>query len=150
MLENLTEQLKDAMRAKDELSLTVIRGMKAAFINEAVNLGRKPDDKLTVDEMIVVVKRMVKQRKDAMQQFIDGARQDLADREALELDFLNKYLPAGATVDEIEAQVMKSIEEFGETAKEKAGQLVGSVMKALGGRADGNDVKATVERFLNK
>ena len=83
MHNQIQDQIKDAMRAKDEVKLTTLRGVLASFTNEAVALKRKPQDRLSDEEATVVIRRLVKQRKDSIEQFLKGDRKDLADNEKL-------------------------------------------------------------------
>ena len=91
---DIAGQIKEAMKAKEAVRLSVIRGLTAAFVNELVAKGRKPDGELTDEEALAIIKRGVKQRKDSIEQFTKGGRSDLADAEATELKILEAYLPA--------------------------------------------------------
>lgn len=93
MQDKIRAELTEAMKARDAGRMSVLRGLVAAFTNELVAKSRKPDDKLTDEEVIAVIKRAVKQRKDSIEQFEKGARQDLADKEKAELKLLEVYLP---------------------------------------------------------
>ncbi len=140
--------MKDAMRAKDALATEVLRGMLAAFTNELVALGRKPSDELTESEILAVVKRMLKQRKDAAEQFRAGAREDLASKEDAERTIIEAFLPAQASAEEIETVVKAKIAELQITDKAGAGKLIGIVVKHFAGNADGMLIKAAVEKLL--
>lgn len=144
----LKEALKDAMRAKDEIALNTIRACLAAFTTELVSKGKKPTDELTDDEIIIVLKRLVKQRKDAIQQFTDGGRPELAESEKKESEIIEAYLPAQASEADIEKVTKEKITELGVTDISGAGKLTGAVLKALGGNADGQVVKAVIARLL--
>lgn len=144
----LKEMMKDAMRAKDSVRLTVIRGLMAAATNEAVVKGKGPDGILTDEEMLAVVTRAAKQRKDSIEQFEKGGRPELAEGEKVELDILMTMLPAQMTKEEIEAAAKAKAAELGVTDKTGANKLMGMIMKDLKGRADGNDVKAVVDAMF--
>lgn len=143
------EELKDAMRAKDAVRLNVVRGLLAAFVNELVAKKRKPDEKLADGEALAVIARAVKQRKDSIEQFEKGGRNDLADAERAELPYLEKYLPAMMPRDEIRPLAEAKMKTLGVTDRSKAGQLTGVLMKELKGKADGADVKAVVDELLS-
>lgn len=142
------EDMKNAMRAKDALALECIRGLMAAFTNELVTLKRMPSDTLSDDEALVVVKREVKRRKDAAQQFKDGGRPELAEKEEAEVVVLSKYLPAMASEAQIEEVVKAKIAELGAVDKASAGKLIGAISKHFAGTADGAVIKTVVERIL--
>jgi len=146
--EQLKEELKEAMREKNTVRLNVVRGLLTAFVNELVAKKKKPDEILSDDTALEVIRRGVKQRKDAIEQFEKGGRADLAQGEKDELSYLEKYLPQMMGREEIKNIVQAKMSELGITEKSKAGQLTGALMKELKGRADGADVKAVVDEFL--
>ena len=149
MHEKIQNQIPEAMRAKDQVRLTTLRGILAAFTNEAVALKRTPKDKLSDAEAIVVIRRLVKQRKDSVEQFKKGNREDLAKNEEAELKVLEEFLPAQMSEEKIRDIVMQKKEEIGEIDKTKIGQLIGAVIKETRGEADGALVKKIVEEILN-
>lgn len=140
--------MKNAMRAKDAVRLDTLRMTLAAFTNELVAKGRKPIEALTDDEATAVVKRLVKQRKDSAEQFTAGGRPELAEKELNEIKMLEVYLPQMASRDEIVKVAKAKKEEMGVVDATGAGKLTGAIMKALGGNADGNDVKEVVAELL--
>lgn len=144
----ISDQIKDAMRAKDQVRLTTLRGVLAAFTNESVALKRTPQDKLSDSEAISVIRRLVKQRKDSIEQFQKGGRQDLADAEQAELKILEEFLPAQMSEEKIREIVLKIKAESGEVDKSKMGIFMGKVMKETAGQADGSMVKRIVEELL--
>ncbi len=137
--------MKDAMRAKDSVRLGVVRGLMAAATNEAVVKGKGPDGVLTAEEMLSVITRAAKQRKDSIEQFEKGGRPELAEGEKAELTIIQTMLPAQMSHDEIVAAATAKASEMGVTDKTGANKLMGMLMKDLKGRADGNDVKAVVD-----
>lgn len=143
---DIKAQMIEAMKAKDSVRLSVIRGLLSAFTNEVVSKGRKPDETLADDEALVVISRAVKQRKDSIEQFEKGGRADLAESEKAELAILQAYLPAQMSRDEIFAYV-KEKAGAGVTL-DKKNQFMGSLMKELKGKADGNIVKEAVESVV--
>lgn len=145
---DIKDQIKLAMLAKDAVRLEVLRGMTAAFTNELVTKGRKPQEELSDEEVLTVITRLVKQRRDAIEQFTAGNRPDLVAEESAQLEILTAFLPAQMSREEIESVVRAKQIELGITDKAKAGMLVGALMKDLKGKADGNDVKAVVESLF--
>ncbi|OHA58457.1 MAG: hypothetical protein A2571_01615 [Candidatus Vogelbacteria bacterium RIFOXYD1_FULL_44_32] len=145
--EKIKSEMKDAMKAKDAVRLSVIRGLLSAFTNEAVAKGKKPDEFLTDDEALAVIKRASNQRKDASTQYRAGGREDLAVNEEAELVIIQTYLPAQMSTEDIKKIVAEKIAELG-ADKSKIGQLIGAIIKATGGQADGGEVKRIAEEML--
>lgn len=143
--ETIKASLKEAMMAKDTVRMTVIRGLMSAFTNELVAIGRTPQSELSDDEVLTVIRRAVKQRKEAIDQFTAGGRQDLVDSEKAELSILETYLPQMMSKDEIKTFAGAKKAELGVTDKSKVGLLMSALMKDLKGKADGSDVKEVVE-----
>jgi len=140
--------MKAAMKAREELRLSVIRSMITAFTNELVAKGRKPTDVLSDEEAIAVLKRLHKQRTDSAEQFDKGNRPELAEKERAERVIIEAYLPAKAPREQIEKAVKEKMAELGVADKSGMGKLMGAVMKSLGGNADGNDVKTVIDELL--
>ena len=136
------------MRAKDAVRLSVLRGLSAAATNEAVTKGHKPDELLTDEELMTVIMRAAKQRKDSIEQFEKGGRPELAEGEKAELAVLETLLPAQMSREEVEAAVKTKAAEMGVTDKSGANKLMGMLMKDLKGKADGNVVKDVVSTLF--
>jgi uncharacterized protein YqeY len=117
--------------------------------NECVAKGRKPDEFLTDDEAMAVLKRAANQRKDSIEQFTAGGRAELAGPEKLELAIIESYLPAMMGRDEITTIAKAKMVEMGVSGKAEAGKFTGALMKDLKGKADGADVKAVVDSLLS-
>ncbi len=147
--QDIRNQIKEAMKNKDTVRLNVVRGLVSAFTNELVSLKRMPTDELTDDEALNVIRRQVKQRKDSIEQFSKGGRDELALHEKAELTILETYLPQMMSKDEVEIVAKKKMQELGITDKSKSGQLMGAVMKELKGKADGDTVKSVVDSLLS-
>jgi uncharacterized protein len=143
--EDFKASLKEAMKAKDAVKLGVIRGLLTAFTNELVASSRTPQDMLQDDEVMAVIKRAAKQRKESITQYEAAGRTDLSEPEKAELAILETYLPTLMSQEQIKPVVAAKMTELGITDKSKMGLLVGAVMKELVGKADGGDVKAVVE-----
>jgi len=120
----------------------------AACTNELVAKGRGPDGALTEDEVLSIIMKASKQRKDSIEQFEAGGRPELADAEKAELAILAAMLPSQMTKDEVEATVKAKAAEMGVTEKSGANQLMGAVMKDLKGKADGTVVKEVVDSLF--
>lgn len=146
--ENIKSQLKDALKAKEEVKLRTIRSMLTAFMNEAVATGKTPQDILKDEEVLAVIKRLAKQRKESIVQYEANDRPELAEPEKAELEVLESYLPQMMTIDEIRPIAEAKKAELGIEDKSKMGMLVGAVMKELAGKADGGDVKSVVESLF--
>jgi uncharacterized protein YqeY len=141
--------IKTAMLAKDPVKTNVLKGISATMTNELVTLGRTPQSELSDDEVITVIKRLVKQRKDSIEQFVAGGREDLAADEKAELEILSTFLPAAMPKDEIKKVAEAKKAELGITDKAKSGMLIGAVAKALKGTsADGADIKEVVDSLF--
>lgn len=132
------------MLAKDTVRLGVVRGLVSAFTNELVAKKRKPDEELSDEDALAVISRQVKQRKDSIEQFEKGLRQDLADAERTELAVLEKYLPAQMSEQEIVDYV--NSQQKPDVAQKN--QFMGSIMKELKGKADGMLVKKAVDSLF--
>lgn len=146
LLSDIKNELKEAMLAKDTVRVSVIRNISATTMNEAIAKGKA---ELTDEEALAVIKRLVKQRRDSIEQFEKGGRKDLADAERSELAVLEKYLPQMMSREEIKKIAEAKKAELGLTDKSKAGQFTGMLMKELKGKADGGDVKAVVDELLS-
>lgn len=144
----LKEQMKAAMKAKETVKLNVVRGLLSAMQNEAVQKGKGPDGILNEEEVLTVITRASKQRKDSIDQFEKGGRPELAVAEKEELAIIQAMLPAQMSHDEIVAAAKAKAAEMGVTDKTGANKLMGMLMKDLKGRADGNDVKAVVDSMF--
>ena len=136
------------MKAKDTVRLSTLRGLLSAFINELVAEGRKPSEILSDDEALAVTKRAVKQRRDSIEQFRSGGREDLASKEEAEMKILEIYLPAQMSREDIRKVVLAKKEEMGVSDKSKMRILMSAVMKELKNKADGKDVKDVLESLF--
>ncbi|HYE23089.1 MAG TPA: GatB/YqeY domain-containing protein [Candidatus Paceibacterota bacterium] len=147
--ETLKAGIPDAMRAKDEVRLRTIRSLVSAMTNEVVAKKRKPDEFLADDEAIAVIKRAANQRKDSIEQFTAGGRDDLAAPEREELTIIESFLPEQMGREELETIARAKMAELGISEKKDMGRFMGAVMQEVKGRADGNDVKEVVDSLLS-
>lgn len=141
ILEQLDQQFKDAMKAKDELAISTTRLMRTALKNKQIEVQHPLSD----EEAVAVLKIMMKQYQDALSDFLNAGRQDLVDRQQKEIDLIATYLPARLPPEEIERLVREALAAAG---VKEMGKAMGIAMKAVAGRADGNDVRRIVERVL--
>lgn len=147
--QQLKEGIKEAMKAKDVVRLTVLRGLVTAATNEAISKGKGPDGILSDDELMTVIMRASKQRKDSIEQFEKGGRPELAEGEKAELTVIESMLPAQMSREEIEAAVKAKAAELGVADKTDANKLMGVLMKDLKGKADGTVVKDIVSTLFS-
>lgn len=146
MQEKIKGLLKPAMLAKDSVRVGTLRMIMAAFTNELVSQGHPPTDPLSDEDCMKVIKRLAKQRKDSMDQFIAGGRPELAEDEKLELTIIEELLPAQMSEADIEVKVKAKLIEFPFDPTKK-GQFIGMMMKELGDTADGAMVKSVIDRL---
>ncbi len=146
--ETIKKEIPAALRARDDARLRTLRSLIAMMTNESVSKKRKPDELLSDDEALAVLKRAANQRRDSIEQFEKAARPELAEPEKEELAIIESYLPAMMSRDEIAVLAKAKMAELGVSDKAGAGKLTGALMKDLRGRADGADVKAVVDGLL--
>ena len=142
--QRLDDDMKQAMRDKDKFRLTTIRMVRAAVKNQEIDLKRPLED----GEVLDIVSREIKQRKDSLQEFQKAGRDDLVKDVAAEIDIISVYLPAQLTEEEIKAIVQQTIQETGASSKADMGKVMSALMPKVKGRADGKLVNQTVQQFL--
>ena len=144
--DDLNKAIADAMRKHDPVTLSALRMLKAAMMNREAERGRALDD----GEIQQVVVSLVKQRKDSIEQFTKGGRQDLADKEAAEIRVLNAYLPPAADPEAVERAVADAIAETGAASPKDMGRVMKAAMARLAGQSvDGKTVNELVRRKLS-
>jgi uncharacterized protein YqeY len=143
--EQITEDMKAAMRAKDSAKLGTIRLLTAAIKQKEV------DERVDVTDahVLAIIEKMIKQRKDSISQFEAGGRQDLADAEKAELSILSVYMPAGLSEAEIRAEVQAAVAASGAAGPQDMGKVMAIVKPRLAGRADMTAVSALVKAALS-
>ena len=146
--QDIKNGIKTAMIAKDQVRLGVLRGLISDFTNEVVSKKMKPDEILSDEDAMNVIKRAAKRRMDSIEQFKGGGRNDLAEEEEKELAILKTFIPAGMSKEEILKIATAKKEELMITEKSKAGLLMSHIMKELKGKADGGDGKTIVDDLL--
>lgn len=143
--ERLTDDMKQAMRAKDKNRLTTIRMVKASLQNEAIKLGKQD---LTEDEELTVFNREMKQRKDSLREFESAGREDLVAKVAEEISFLEVYMPKQLSEEEVLAIVQAAMAQTNASAPSDMGKVMGVVMPQVKGKADGGLVNRIVKEQL--
>lgn len=147
LAEKIQKDLVDAMRAKDELRLSVLRGIKAAIKHREVEKMHALDE----TESLQILQTLVKQRKESIDQFTKGNRPELADKESKELAIIETYLPAGPSEAEMDAAITKVIAESGANSIKQMGAIVKAAKAALEGKAvDGKALSDRVRDRLSK
>jgi uncharacterized protein len=142
--EQITEDMKAAMRARDSERLGTIRLLTAAMKQKEVDERVELDDAM----VIAIVDKLVKQRKDSIEAFTKAARQDLVDKETAEMAVLQGYLPARLSADEVAAEVKAIVAELGAKGPGDMGKVMGAVKSRLAGKADMGQVSAAVKAAL--
>lgn len=142
--DRLTDDMKQAMKSQDKFKLTTIRMMRASVKNLEIELKRPLDD----NEVLDILSREIKQRKDSLQEFEKAGRNDLVDNLAAEIEIISKYLPEQLTEEEILEIVRQTIQELGASSKADMGKVMGALMPKTKGRADGKLVNKAVQQFL--
>ena len=145
--ERIDSDLKDAMRAKDAGKLTVLRMLKSALKNAAIEKGGATAE-LDDAEATQVIRKQVKQRHDSIESFESGGRPELAAKEKEELTVLNAYLPQAMNADELVTAVREVITETGATSRAQMGAVMKALQTKLAGRADGKTLSQEVQRQL--
>lgn len=146
ILNQLNEDMKTAMRAKDKDSLTTIRMIKSAIQNEEIRKGSE----LNQDEEIAIVSREKKQRLESLNEFEKAERDDLVEKLNRELEIVNKYLPEQLSEDEVRGIVNETINEVGAESMQDMGKVMSTIMPKVAGRADGGTINKLVREELSK
>jgi len=146
LLNEVTTAIADAMRKQEAVRLSSLRMLKAALMNKEVERGRALDDA----ESLQVVQSLVKQRKDSIEQFAKGGRQDLVDKESAEMKVLESYLPPAADPAVIERAVADAISDTGASSAKDMGEVMKAAMAKLAGQSvDGKAVNELVRQRLS-
>ncbi|MBP2241675.1 uncharacterized protein YqeY [Cytobacillus eiseniae] len=145
LLERLNEDMKQAMRNKEKVKLTVIRMVKASLQNEAIKLGTE----LSAEQELTVLSREVKQRKDSLHEFDKAGREDLVEKIRTELQFVELYMPEQLSEEEVSKIVQEAIAEMGAASKAEMGKVMAAIMPKVKGKADGAVVNKLVQQHLS-
>lgn len=144
LTERITADMKEAMKSKNNATLSTLRLLRCALKNKQIDLQHELSD----EEVLTVIKSQVKQLKDSLALFESAGRAELAQGAGAEIVVLENYLPAQMSDDDLERVVKNAIEQTGASGKQDMGKVMGVAVKATGGAADGARVKAIVEKFL--
>ena len=144
--DQITEQMKTAMKAKDKERLGALRGIRTTFINER---KKNNSDSLTDEQCVALLRRLSKQRKDSIQSYADAGREDLAAIERAELAVIEEFLPSLAGEDETRALVAAAIAQVGATDARQIGRVMGTLMKSHRGKIDGGLAKKIAAQLLS-
>ena len=146
VLDQLNQDMKTAMKAKDRESLTTIRMIKSTIQNEEIAKGRD----LTADEELTILAREKKQRLESLEEFKKADRADLVEKLEIELKIVDQYLPEQLSDDEVRVIVQETIDEVGAESMKDMGTVMSAVMPKVQGRADGGQINGLVRELLSK
>ena len=147
--EQIGEDIKTAMKAKDKVRLQTVRGIKKAILEKEVELRPKGQDSLTPEQEIELLSQQAKQRRDSIEQFTNAGRDELAEKEKQELAIIETYLPEQVSDAEIESIVDRLIADSGASTMKDLGKVMGPAMKELKGKADGKKIQELVKSKLS-
>jgi hypothetical protein len=145
LLDQLNQDMKAAMKAKNKEDLTTIRMLKSAVQNEEISAGGE----LSEETELKVLSREKKQRVDSLKEFSDAGREDLVAKLEKEIEIVDRYLPEQLSDDELRKVVKETIEETGATSMQDMGKVMGAIMPKVQGKANGNQVNAIVKEELS-
>ncbi|KGA98443.1 hypothetical protein AJ85_02670 [Alkalihalobacillus alcalophilus ATCC 27647 = CGMCC 1.3604] len=145
LLERLNTDMKNAMKNKDKLKLSVIRMVKASLQNEQIKVGHE----LTDDDSLTVLNRELKQRRDSLHEFEQADREDLASKIRDEIAVLEIYMPEQLSEEDLNQIVVDTIAEVGASSKADMGKVMGALMPKVKGKADGGLVNRLVQQHLS-
>lgn len=148
LFEKVSEDIKNAMKAKDKVSLETLRNVKKFFLEAKTAPGA--NDTLTDADALKIMQKLVKQGKDSASIYTQQGRQDLADAELAQVAVIEKYLPKQMSAEELEAELKTIITQVGASGPKDMGKVMGVASKALAGKAEGRMISETVKRLLNQ
>ncbi len=148
LFDQISEDIKKAMLAKDKVALDALRGIKKEFLEAKTAKGG--DGELHDDKALQILQKMVKQRKESAQMFIDANRPELAEDELAQCKIIERYLPAMMTEEELTAALTEIIAQVGATSPQDMGKVMGVATKQLAGRAEGKAINLKVRELLAK
>ena len=146
--QQIQEAIKEAMKAKDAVALSANRAIKGEILLFKTAEGGAKE--VTDGDILKMIQKLVKQRKEAAEQFVAGGRQDLADNELAEAAALEKYLPKQLSPDEVKAKIQKIVAQVGATSIRDMGKVMGIANKALAGLSDGRTISGIVKELLSQ
>lgn len=146
LFEKVSEDIKNAMKAKDKVALETLRNIKKVFLEARTASGA--NDTLTDEAALKIIQKLVKQGKDAAEIYVGQGRQDLADAELSQVAVMEKYLPKQMSAEELEAALKAIIAEVGATSGKDMGKVMGVASKKLAGLAEGRAISTKVKELL--
>ncbi len=147
--DTINQDIKAAMRAKDQAALRALRAVKSAIMLAETAEGRDPNAPLGDDAEMKILIKQAKQRKDSIDSFVKNGRDDLVAKEQEELDVISNYLPKQLSAEEIADKVKEIVERVGATSMKDMGKVMGIASKELAGKADGKAISGVVKQLLN-
>ena len=146
LFDQISEDIKSAMKARDKVRLETLRNIKKVFLEAKTAPG--PNDTLADADALKIISKLAKQGKETATTYTQAGRQDLADAELAQVEVLESYLPKQLSQEEIEAEVKKIIAEVGATSMKEMGKVMGTASKQLAGKADGRVISEIVKKLL--
>ncbi|MCA1995533.1 MAG: GatB/YqeY domain-containing protein [Coleofasciculus sp. S288] len=146
--DRISEDIKTAMKAKDKIRLETVRSIKKVLLEKEVSARGQGQGTITETQELEVLAQLAKQRRDSIEQYRQGGREDLAEQESQELAIIEEYLPKQLSDEEISAVLDEIIASVGATSAKDMGKVMGPAMQQLKGRADGQNVQAMVKAKL--
>ena len=147
LYETIDQEIKKAMMAKDKVRLETLRSVKTAFMETTTAKGASHE--LTEEQVLVILQRMVKQRKDSAAIYEEQNRKELAQQELKEVDVIQSYLPKALTQEELEKAIGEIIVQSGASSLKDMGKVMGAATKNLAGKAEGRAIADTVKKLLS-
>lgn len=147
--DQISEDIKTAMKAKDKIRLETVRSVKKVILEKESEIRAKGQDQLSEAEELAVLTQLAKQRRDSIEQYTNAGREELAEKEAQELSILEEYLPAQLSDDEVAAVVDEIIAQVGASGPRDMGKVMGPAMQRLKGQVDGGKVQSLVKEKLS-
>lgn len=146
LFEQISEDIKSAMKARDKVRLDTLRNIKKVFLEAKSSPGA--NDTLTDADALKIITKLAKQGKETAATYVQAGRQDLADDETAQVEVLESYLPKQLSQEEIEAEVKSIIAAVGATSMKDMGKVMGTASKQLAGKADGRVISDIVKKLL--
>ncbi len=147
LFDQISEDIKVAMKARDRVALDALRNIKKVFLEAKTAPGA--NDTLEDADALKILQKLAKQGRESAQTFIDNGRQELADGELAQVEVIERYLPKALSAEEIEAVVKTIIAETGAQGMKDMGRVMGLASKQMAGRADGRAISEVVKRLLS-
>jgi uncharacterized protein YqeY len=146
---SILEELKSAMKQKKTDRLRVLRSLKAKILEKEISERKGGESELSDEQIVEVLMKAAKQRKESIEQFEEGGRDDLVEKEKMELEIIEEFLPEMMDEDEVRSAVQAQIEKLGATGMQDMGKVMGVMMGKLKGKADGSLVSRIVKEELS-